>query len=115
MLNIGMNGKNRKIDQIIYNESNLPCLLMESFFGMFGRGAGIFSGFLVKKAFSCRNRYELERWCAKPHFHSVPFFLGGHGHSMTTDGMTPYGIDLRTYFFSLWQKHSRRNDDVFIP
>ena len=50
-----MNGKNRKIDQIIYNESNLPCLLMESFFGMSGRGAGIFSGFLVKKAFSCRN------------------------------------------------------------
>ncbi len=109
--NIGMDGKNREINQIIYNEPNLPCLLMESFFGMSGRGVGIFSGVSVKKAFSCRNRYELERWCAKPHFHSVPFSLGGYGHSVTTDG-----IDLRTYFFSLWQKHSRRNDDdVFIP
>lgn len=79
MLNIGMNGKNRKIDQIIYNESNLPCLLMESFFGMSGRGAGIFSGFLVKRLFPVETDMSWKGGAQNPIFIRSPFSLGDMG------------------------------------
>lgn len=78
MLNIGMNGKNRKIDQIIYNESNLPCLLMESFFGMSGRGAGIFLVF-GKKAFPVETDMSWKGGAQNPIFIRSPFSLGDMG------------------------------------